>query len=549
MRSRTSIAIGRKNIHRSLLCVAALASVAGLAAPVALAQQDRPAPARQDGRPVAAEAGTVFVPAGKLIGANIVNASDDTVGEIKDLVIDRGAGGVRSVVVKSGGMLGLGGKSVAIPYSSLRWSRPDGKPLLDLTGEQLRAFPTFDEDEITRRTTVRQGEPTYIDRIWDSGLSGETRIETDEALAGEREKITGTIRSVDRETVNGRDYVVVTVTTPEKIDRRIALGPAWYVSMSPAAPMRGEKFEANVVKAPGSTGVYALAADARIADRELRLRDEAGEPRWAPREGTTPNGELHTGGAARLALASDIRGAKAQCRGQDSGKIEELIIEKHSGTVAFASIDPDEKFLGMGDADRLIPWSVISFGTDNVARVDASKDMLLASHTTPSDISSLNARPVYEKVYKTYDVRTPDFRADNRRSSADGWGRDGMPKSGDNARSAAWAHDGELSRTIAKGEKMNIKGRVVEIRNMDLGAGTESGRAIVVDTGSAKEVIYVGPAWFVDEKQMVREGANVTIEARRARIGGQDRVVAWSIDRDGTRTPLWTNDRPAWDNR
>jgi len=60
--------------------------------------------------------------ASKLIGASIVGPDDKSIGDINELLIAED-GGVEAVVVGVGGFLGIGEKSVAIPFDSLNVRR------------------------------------------------------------------------------------------------------------------------------------------------------------------------------------------------------------------------------------------------------------------------------------------------------------------------------------------------------------------------------------------------------------------------------------------
>jgi len=53
-----------------------------------------------------------------LIGANITNMANETVGEVNDLVLDKD-GKIVAVIVGIGGFLGIGEREVALDYSSL----------------------------------------------------------------------------------------------------------------------------------------------------------------------------------------------------------------------------------------------------------------------------------------------------------------------------------------------------------------------------------------------------------------------------------------------
>jgi sporulation protein YlmC with PRC-barrel domain len=57
--------------------------------------------------------------ASKLIGANVKNQQGENVGKIDELVIDPQDARIKAAVVSVGGVLGLGAKSVAIPWNQL----------------------------------------------------------------------------------------------------------------------------------------------------------------------------------------------------------------------------------------------------------------------------------------------------------------------------------------------------------------------------------------------------------------------------------------------
>jgi len=67
-------------------------------------------------------------------------------GGIKDLVIDPESGRVVYAVVSFGGILGLGNKLFAIPWSVLQWNREKEYYVLDLDKETLKNAPGFDKD-------------------------------------------------------------------------------------------------------------------------------------------------------------------------------------------------------------------------------------------------------------------------------------------------------------------------------------------------------------------------------------------------------------------
>jgi sporulation protein YlmC with PRC-barrel domain len=56
----------------------------------------------------------------KMIGLNVYNNSNDKIGAISELIVDR-SGKLEAAVVGVGGFLGLGEHDVAVPYSQINW--------------------------------------------------------------------------------------------------------------------------------------------------------------------------------------------------------------------------------------------------------------------------------------------------------------------------------------------------------------------------------------------------------------------------------------------
>jgi hypothetical protein len=68
--------------------------------------------------------------ASKLVGVSVVGADQKTtIGSIKDVLIDHN-GNAQAVVIGVGGFLGMGQKSVAVPFKSLLW-RTEGRTVAE----------------------------------------------------------------------------------------------------------------------------------------------------------------------------------------------------------------------------------------------------------------------------------------------------------------------------------------------------------------------------------------------------------------------------------
>jgi hypothetical protein len=91
---------------------------------------------------------------GNLIGKSVVNADNESIGDVNDLVTDQN-GKIIAIVVGAGGFLGIGEKDVAIRFEDVKLARDennDVKIIADLDKEKLASAPdyqTLDEQQMT----------------------------------------------------------------------------------------------------------------------------------------------------------------------------------------------------------------------------------------------------------------------------------------------------------------------------------------------------------------------------------------------------------------
>lgn len=80
--------------------------------------------------------------ASKLIGSNVLNDQNETIGKIDDMII--GQDRVMFTVIQVGGFLGIGAHLVAVPYQSLNVDYNTGKVILPgATKDALKKLPEF----------------------------------------------------------------------------------------------------------------------------------------------------------------------------------------------------------------------------------------------------------------------------------------------------------------------------------------------------------------------------------------------------------------------
>jgi hypothetical protein len=80
-----------------------------------------------------------------LMDENILNAANESIGEIEDVLIDD-KGKVAAVVVEAGGFLGIGEKNVAVAFDQLKFAQDSDGDLVvttAMTKEGLEAAPAY----------------------------------------------------------------------------------------------------------------------------------------------------------------------------------------------------------------------------------------------------------------------------------------------------------------------------------------------------------------------------------------------------------------------
>ena len=87
-----------------------------------------------------------FLSASTLIGAPVRNLQDESLGDLKDAMIDTASGKIAYGVLSFGGVLGVGSKLFAVPWDSFRVDPEKERLVLDVSKDRLKDAPGFDAD-------------------------------------------------------------------------------------------------------------------------------------------------------------------------------------------------------------------------------------------------------------------------------------------------------------------------------------------------------------------------------------------------------------------
>jgi hypothetical protein len=118
-------------------------------APAAKETAPAPKPAAKEPAPPASVTIIGAQDAHGVLGREVRSTTDQDMGRIVDVVVDR-AGMVRAAVIDFGGFLGVGSRKIVVDWDALHFGRVANKGdsiTLDLTKEQVIAAPEYQEDK------------------------------------------------------------------------------------------------------------------------------------------------------------------------------------------------------------------------------------------------------------------------------------------------------------------------------------------------------------------------------------------------------------------
>jgi sporulation protein YlmC with PRC-barrel domain len=93
--------------------------------------------------------------ASSLIGAPVKTPEGNKLGELVDMVVDGQDASVTTAVVSVGGVLGIGSKSVAIPWHEMMPSEDGQSLVVAMTKDELENAPAWKKPDEKTRSTMR----------------------------------------------------------------------------------------------------------------------------------------------------------------------------------------------------------------------------------------------------------------------------------------------------------------------------------------------------------------------------------------------------------
>jgi len=110
------------------------------------------------------------VRASALIGKSVYGPENQSIGEISDLILEK-QGNTRVALIDVGGFLGVGEKTVAIPFADLKFAKAEGadasaepQVTVAMTKDQLQSEPAFDTSTLNKTAAAETTAPAATDQ-------------------------------------------------------------------------------------------------------------------------------------------------------------------------------------------------------------------------------------------------------------------------------------------------------------------------------------------------------------------------------------------------
>lgn len=472
-----------------------------------------------------------FVRSDSLFGSDLHNTTSETIGTVSDFIVDRGTGNIEFAIVKSGDFLGLGGKSIALPYNELRYNTASGLYSTSMTQEQLERLTEFIPEN-----WEGLDDSSWMDNL-QSWMSDDDSDRDNAAISlaireNERMEVSGEVTRIERHDHLGDEHVCVVVRDESGNDRTLVVGPSWYVMGLDTRIERGDTVELSVVEYDS----YYIVTDGKVNRDRVNFRDDEGRGVWETRNARTPS---------RYILLSELNGRNIEMVGTTVGEVQTSLIEGGSGQVAMVALDPNDNLFGLGDELSLVPWGALSIREDGGVIVHSNDAELERTLKMPTDVSTLRTPSSVAHVYKNFGMDMPKFEARDYRIKNQYSDRDHDSKRFGNA----WGHNSDLIDAIRNGDDVVIEGKFKSFSNDTIVNGAPEARMITVNTAKGTKTLIVAPSWFAERQTMrFNKGDALKIHAKQTEFDGQTWLSIVRIERDDDEWTLWDDDAPAWAN-
>lgn len=538
-----------------------------------------------------------------LIGASVVNQQGEKLGDIQDIVLNPQRDQVSYVAVSSGGVMGVGAKHVAVPWSALdiQSAKVDkiDKVTLNVSKSQFDALPTFEsghwpEQGVSQLTNVRgssyggaAGGMGSSGQSWQSsqGAAGGTG---DTSTPGATPPSTGTGTGAGGSGTGGASSGTSGTSgsmSPSGTSGSLG-GASGSISPSGASgSIGGASGSVGSGGASGSVGSGGASGTAGSSGYSGNLSgDTSGSSAGGGATGTIPGGTSgstdpawkgssssrsgaqgatgetgrtdrygtdqslnnmeNRGGAAssdmRFRRVSELVGLRVKdYQNNDLGNIDNLVLDLREGRPVYGVIGFGG-FLGLGEKVAAVPWTALNIQPrGDIARLNAQKSDLEAIAYDPKNPPDLASMDYAQKLHQRFQ-QEPYWQV---------YGY--TPPSADmqNRSSQAWNSSSKYNTTFDASQMTTINGTVQSVGSFRPETGAASGQRLQVLGDDGKTyTVHLGPADYAAQKGFTfHYGDKVKVTGSKATVEGNSIVMATQIEKDGKTLDLRDKQgKPMW---
>jgi sporulation protein YlmC with PRC-barrel domain len=209
-----------------------------------------------------------------LLGSDIKNPQGQDVGDLKQLMLEPHTGRVMYAVVAIGGFLGMGEKSVIVPWNALEVAR-DGKSLvLNVSSQMLPPVSAYEKGKETVSAPAGElrgggwGVDTPYGRLYDLAkeqtISGQViSIETSAPMSGMAPGMQMLVQTDDGKSI------------------RVQVGPGWYMEHQDLDVKENSRVQVTGARVEIDGQPVLMAREVQFDGQIITLRDAQGIPMWS----------------------------------------------------------------------------------------------------------------------------------------------------------------------------------------------------------------------------------------------------------------------------
>ena len=209
-----------------------------------------------------------------ILGSDVKNPQGQDVGDLKQLMLDPHTGRVMYAVVAMGGFLGMGEKTVIVPWNALEVARDGTSLVLNVSPQMLQQAPSYAKDK----------EPVYVPTSEPRG--GGWGVDTPYGRLydpAKEQTISGQVVSIETSAPmpDMAPGMQLLVQTDDGKSTRVQVGPAWYMERQDLNVKENTHVQVTGARAEIEGQPVLMAREVQFDGQVIMLRDAQGMPMWS----------------------------------------------------------------------------------------------------------------------------------------------------------------------------------------------------------------------------------------------------------------------------